>query len=141
MRVLSCAIVFALLLGAYATTLAGDVYIWKDEQGGVHLGDKPPTDGRGSERVRGSTETKPRSAEGEIELFVTTWCPYCDQAIDYLKSKGLRFKVHDIEKDSKAKRRKQELSKGRGGVPFAMIYGTPITGFSKSTYDKALQGK
>ncbi len=57
MRCLSCAIVFALLLGAYATALAGDVYIWKDEQGGVHIGDKPPTDGRGSEHIRGSVET------------------------------------------------------------------------------------
>ncbi len=34
-----------------------------------------------------------------------------------------------------------ELSKGRGGVPFAMIYGTPITGFSPQSYEQALRGK
>ncbi len=141
MRFLACVVAVVLLSLACGTVLAGNVYIWNDDKGGVRIGDKPPADGRKSQTVRGSTETKPPSAQGEIELFVTQWCPYCIKAIDYFKSKKLRFKVYDIDKDRKAERRKMELSGGRGGVPFAMIYGTPILGFSKVAYDQALQGK
>ena len=75
-------------------------------------------------------------------MFVTDWCPYCDKAIAYLKSKGLKFKTYNIEKDKRAAKRKHELSKGRGGVPFAMIYGRPVLGFSPQAYDEALnQGR
>jgi len=76
----------------------------------------------------------------KVELYVTSWCPYCKKARAFFLSKGIRFTEYDIEKDRRAARRKQQLDKN-GGVPFAFINGIPVHGFSKVAYERALRGK
>jgi glutaredoxin len=56
-----------------------------------------------------------------------------------LASQGVNFKVYDIEKDPVAAKRKQRLDSGRG-VPFAIINGIKISGWSKRMYESALVG-
>ena len=73
----------------------------------------------------------------EVEIYITDWCPYCVKAIRFLKAHGIDYVVYDIEKDREAAQRKKELS-GRKGVPFAIINGKKIHGFSEETYSKAL---
>lgn len=86
----------------------------------------------------GADTTKQRkAAQHKVELFVTSWCPYCNQAKSFLSSKGIAFKVYDIEKDARAARRKKELDAGRG-VPFAIINGIKISGWSQRAYEAAL---
>jgi glutaredoxin len=53
---------------------------------------------------------------------------------------SLDYVVYDIEKDREAAQRKKELS-GRKGVPFAIINGKKIHGFSEETYSKALNSR
>jgi glutaredoxin len=72
-----------------------------------------------------------------VELYVTSWCPYCRQAIDFFRSRGINYVVYDIEQDDNAARRKKELDP-RKGVPFAVINGVKIHGFSEEAYLKAL---
>lgn len=73
----------------------------------------------------------------QVELYVTSWCPYCRQAIDFFRSRGISYVVYDIEQDGSAARRKNELDPRRG-VPFAVINGIKIHGFSEKAYLKAL---
>ncbi len=73
-----------------------------------------------------------------VELYVTSWCPYCRQAIDFFRSRGINPVVYDIERDDNAARRKKELDP-RKGVPFAVINGVKIHGFSENAYLKALK--
>ncbi len=73
-----------------------------------------------------------------VELYVTSWCPYCRQAIDFFRSRGINCVVYDIERDDNAARRKKELDP-RKGVPFAVINGVKIHGFSENAYLKALK--
>jgi len=54
-----------------------------------------------------------------------------------LAQKGVSFKVYDIEVDPAAAKRKEELDSGRG-VPFAIINGIKISGWSKHLYESAL---
>ena len=74
-----------------------------------------------------------------VELFITSWCPYCKKATNFFRSKGIPFKEYDIEKDKAAARRKKQLDKKGSGVPFALINGTPVHGFSKEAYERALK--
>ncbi len=74
----------------------------------------------------------------QVELYVTSWCPYCRQAIDFFRSRGINPVVYDIERDDNAARRKKELDP-RKGVPFAVINGVKIHGFSENAYLKALK--
>ena len=73
----------------------------------------------------------------QVELYVTSWCPYCRQAIDFFRSRGIYYVVYDIERDDNAAHRKNELDP-RKGVPFAVINGIKIHGFSEEAYLKAL---
>ena len=73
----------------------------------------------------------------KVEIFVTDWCPYCTQAIKFLKDNRIPYVAYDIEKDSKAAKRRDSLSP-RQGVPFAVINGKKIYGFSAEAYSQAL---
>lgn len=72
-----------------------------------------------------------------VEIYVTSWCPYCKQAIKFLKDNRIPYVVYNIEKDSAAAKRRDRLSP-RQGVPFAVINGTKIYGFSAEAYSEAL---
>ena len=75
--------------------------------------------------------------EAEVELYVTSWCPYCKKASEFFRSRGIHFKEYDIEKDKRAARRKKGLTK-ENGVPFAIINGHQIHGFKRAAYERAL---
>jgi glutaredoxin len=87
--------------------------------------------------AEGDVHQKAQQQEVVAELFVTSWCPYCIQAKNYLEKRGVKFVVYDIEEDFEAAKRKRELDPGRG-VPFAIIKGEKISGWSKKMYDIAL---
>jgi glutaredoxin len=75
--------------------------------------------------------------DNQVDLYVTSWCGYCKKARKFLISKGIDFNEYDIEKDEEAARRKRELD-GRRGVPFAVINGHKIHGWSQPAYERAL---
>jgi glutaredoxin len=72
-----------------------------------------------------------------VELYTTSWCPYCKDARKFFLSRGISFSEYDIEKDEEAARRKNELDGGRG-VPFVVICDQKIRGFSTIAYERAL---
>ena len=76
----------------------------------------------------------------QVELYVTSWCPYCKQAENFFRTQGIPFTAYDIEKDSSAAQRKEQLD-GSKGVPLAIINGQIIRGFSAEAYREALQKK
>lgn len=117
---------------------------------------RPPAPPRGDTKVRNPenkqsgqpaapaqeplrTVEQPRKTTG-VEIFTTSWCSYCKQAIAFLKSKGIRYTEYDIEKDRDALKRKNSLDSS-GGVPLALINGRIIRGFSRDAYDYALRQK
>jgi glutaredoxin len=144
-----------------------ELYRWVDENGVVHFDEtRPenvesavkvepiPTNKDGDQNIQGpdtaarksnaSSETKPdRNVEPkekplpEAELYVTSWCRYCKMAASFLRSKGVPFTLYDIEKDKEAAVRKIQLDPSPG-VPFAVINGFRIHGFSVKAYEKAL---
>jgi glutaredoxin len=99
----------------------------------------------GRQAVKSNVPTTDRSRQlakrnvPKVELYTTSWCPYCKKATNFFRSKGIPFKEYDIEKDKAAARRKKQLDKKGSGVPFAMINGKPIHGYSKAAYENALK--
>jgi glutaredoxin-like YruB-family protein len=71
-----------------------------------------------------------------VEIFVTSWCPYCTKAKAYFESKGIAYTALDIEKDPAAAKRFQQY--GQRGVPLVIINGKTISGYSIAEYEKAL---
>ncbi len=140
-------------------TAAAEIYKWVDDKGEMHITDSPPPPAKSPGEIKvykdsqeDSVDTAPASGikkeesrppveskkKTEVVLYTTSWCPYCRKARDYLRSRGIDFIEYDIEKDKEAASRKKQLD-NRGGVPFAIINGRSISGFSASAYDRALQ--
>jgi glutaredoxin len=167
MRHLTVGLFLLVVLFATSLTAEGTLYRWVDENGVVHFDETQPGDAGSFVRVEpgppnggdhpdaldpemaaaakgeSSTDDSDRglSSDGalprEAELYVTRWCTYCKMAAGFLRSKGVPFKWYDIEKDREAARRKMQLDPNPG-VPFAVINGFRIHGFSVEAYEKAL---
>lgn len=78
-------------------------------------------------------------SDNVVDIYVTSWCPYCRKAVAYLKSQGIKFNKYDIEKDPEAAARKKVLAPGYSGIPLAVINGRILKGFSRERYAAALQ--
>jgi len=107
-------------------------------QSSVHYGDDDQDAGGGPyDKGKKSEESRERKTH-QVELYVTSWCPYCKQARAFFQARGIPFKEYDIEKDAEAARRKNNLDPRRG-IPFAVINGHRIHGYVPSAYEMALQ--
>ena len=73
----------------------------------------------------------------KVEIYITDWCPYCTQAMKFLKVNRIAYKAYNIDTDKVAAERQFKLA-GRVGVPFAVINGEKILGFSEQMYKEAL---
>lgn len=120
--------------------VSAKLFTWKDRNGVVRRTYyPPPADQVWKDRSSGSTTSAQKPVrKNQVELYVTSWCPYCKQAIEYFRSRGIAYKAYDIEKDRQAAARKQKLD-GQDGVPFAVVNGIRIHGFAPDRYTQALQ--
>lgn len=135
-------LVFTILLIAFQLCLAevasAKLYTWVDKRGVTRRTYyPPPADQVRKKQQKQQTSTRQKRTDNQVELYITSWCPYCKKATNYFRSKGIKFKVYDIEKDQNAAMRKKKLNDG-GGVPFAVINGKYISGYAPDSYASAL---
>lgn len=83
----------------------------------------------------------PAQAAGQpkVELYITSWCPYCKKAEAFFTAKGIPFTAYDIGKDAQALARFQQYHVQ--GVPLVIIGETTIAGYSIEEYERALNKK
>jgi glutaredoxin len=122
-----------LAVPSYSKTL----YTWKDKNGVTHRTYyRPPAEY--TQKSQSSTSSQQTAQQNRVDLYVTSWCPYCKKARQFFDSRGIKYKAYDIEKDAKAAARQRKLD-SRKGVPFAVINGTAIHGYSPERYASALK--
>jgi len=74
-----------------------------------------------------------------VELFGTSWCPWCKKAREYFRARGIEVVEYDTEKDEAAVKRKLGANGGKHiPVPTVIIGGTVIQGYSPERYEVAL---
>lgn len=133
---------FALIVQiALPSVSSAKLYTWTDRNGIVRRTYYPPPADQVQQRAAPAQTPAVRQQEvrsNQVELYVTSWCPYCKKAINYFQSRGIAFTAYDIEKDRDAAKRKQNLD-GQGGVPFAVINGKAVHGYAPEQYGQALQ--
>ena len=62
-----------------------------------------------------------------VEIFVTSWCPYCMRLESFLKKNDIDYTRYDVERDAKGARIFTEL--GGEGVPLSRVGKQVIHGF------------
>lgn len=65
---------------------------------------------------------------GEVILYATTWCGYCNATRELLAREGIPYTEYDIEKSAEGKQQYDSL-RGRG-VPLLVIDGEVIRGYN-----------
>ena len=84
-----------------------------------------------------TVQKKTRIKKPKVELYTTSWCPWCKKAKAFFRSRGITFVEYDIEKDKEAARRKAQIDRQQG-VPFAVINGIGVNGYNVKAYNNAL---
>ncbi len=136
---------------------SAEIYQWKDSSGNVFFTDSPPAGVQAEEkryredRIERHETKEPASRRksapaaalrdyGDVQviMYMTTWCPYCIKAREYINSLGVRLTEYDIDKD---KNRNAEMSQksGRKGVPVIDVEGIIIRGYSPDGIKQAVE--
>ncbi len=77
------------------------------------------------------------TSDQRVVLYATSGCGYCRKARELLRSRGVAFVEHDIERSAEG-RHQYEALKGHG-VPLLVINGTVIRGYNQEAILAALQ--
>lgn len=75
-----------------------------------------------------------------VKIYSTPTCPYCKQAKEFFKEKGVKFTDVDVSKDQKAQEEMVKKS-GQMGVPVIDINGTVVVGFDRAKIESLLGKK
>jgi glutaredoxin 3 len=67
----------------------------------------------------------------KVEVYTTTYCPFCTRAKILLKSKGVAFDEIDVTDDDALRAKMIEMSGGRRTVPEIFINGRIVGGFDE----------
>ena len=67
----------------------------------------------------------------KIEIYTTSYCPFCTRAKSLLKSKGVAFNEIDVTDDEALREKMVELSGGRRTVPEIFINGKIVGGYDE----------
>jgi glutaredoxin 3 len=67
----------------------------------------------------------------KVEVYTTSYCPFCVRAKSLLKSKGVQFEEIDVTDDPAGRQRMIEMSGGRRTVPEIFINGKIVGGYDE----------
>lgn len=110
----------------------------------------PPTAAKETvttEQPRGKPQNAPEKKELRpvrdirVVMYVTSWCPYCKKARDYINSQGASLVEYDIERDKSAADDMVKKTGGSRGVPVVDIEGIIIRGYSPQAIQNAIKQK
>jgi glutaredoxin len=138
---------FLAMLVWMPASMAGAIYKWKDANGVVHIGDRPP-DASSSQKISvrvntykgGTAETRGNtsgSTAQKVVIYTTRRCGYCRKAKAWFAGKGVPYTEYDVENSKKGQRDYQKL--GGRGVPIILVGKQRLNGFSESRLGAALR--
>ncbi len=84
-----------------------------------------------------SSPTSPAKRNRSVEIFVTSWCHYCQELESFFKKKNIRYTRYDIERDKKGAA--MHLQLGGGGVPVTKVGATVVRGYDPQGILEALK--
>ena len=67
----------------------------------------------------------------KVEVYTTSYCPFCTRAKSLLKNKGVSFEEIDVTEDAELRQKMIDLSGGRRTVPEIFIDGKIVGGYDE----------
>jgi len=152
-------LVLVIFLSPASSAVSGEIYKWEDKDGNVVFSDTPPPPGVNAEikEFKEDTTERPRTKEypqrpqserfrekrpyGDIHviMYMTSWCPYCVKARNYLRSLDVNLIEYNIERDKNKREEMLGKSGGSMGVPLIDVEGTIIRGYNPGALKAAIE--
>jgi glutaredoxin len=129
--------------------LAGELYRWVDAHGVVSYSDQPPPSSvKKSEKLKGrkgnvvetdkeTYDLKQAKSLSPVTLYVNDCGPYCDQAKDFLKQRGVPYTLRDPTSEPEIAVELKKLT-GTLEVPVLVVGGTHYKGLDPVTWGRLL---
>jgi glutaredoxin len=147
------------ILSPTSSAVSGEIYKWKDKDGNIVFSDTPPPTGVNAEKKEFKEEStekpktkgyfsKPTSERVEekrpyrdiyVIMYMTSWCPYCVKARNYLLSLDVNLVEYNIERDKSKREDMLSKSGGSTGVPLIDVEGIIIRGYNPSALRAAVE--
>lgn len=144
---------------AVSSLVSAQIYQWKDKDGNIVFSDTPPPPGVNAEKKEFKEESteKPKTREYfqkstserveekrpyrdiHVIMYMTSWCPYCVKAREYLRSLDVHLIEYNIEKDKDKREEMVSKSGGSRGVPLIDVEGIIIRGYNPSALRAAIE--
>ena len=140
MHLIKIITVYLLLIPCFIN--AEDIHKWRDDNGKIHFGDKPPSDVKSELiTVKPNVYETPNienlsaafSTSNKVVMYSATWCGYCKKARNYFKANNIPFSEYDVENSKKGKRDYKKL--GAKGVPVILVGKERMNGFSVASFE------
>lgn len=72
-----------------------------------------------------------------VTIYTLSTCPFCVQAKEYLRTKGVAYEEKGVDESSKVREELIELS-GQHGVPVIVVNGDVVVGYNRTMLDALL---
>lgn len=79
----------------------------------------------------------PDFSQGQVVLYATDWCPYCEKTRALLAAKGIPYREMNIETSTEARRQYQRLA--ASGVPVLLVAGKVVRGYHPEKMEAVLE--
>ena len=161
MKVMRSWIIFLtiiILLSIFISPASSEIYKWKDKDGNVFYSDSPPpgVDAQkkkfredkferqeikeGIHKSESSTLKGNRPiSDVKVIMYMTSWCPYCRKAREYINSLGVKLTEYDIDRDKSKNSEMLSKSGGAKGVPLIDVEGLIIRGYAPDAIKTAVE--
>lgn len=78
----------------------------------------------------------PDFSHGQVVLYATDWCPYCEKTRALLAAKGIPYQEMNIETSAEARSQYQRLA--ANGVPVLLVAGEVVRGYQQKKMETVL---
>lgn len=79
----------------------------------------------------------PDFSQGQVVLYATDWCPYCEKTRALLAAKDIPYREMNIETSTEARRQYQRLA--ANGVPVLLVAGKVVRGYHPEKMEAVLE--
>ncbi|MBT2971931.1 MAG: hypothetical protein B6D72_03085 [gamma proteobacterium symbiont of Ctena orbiculata] len=133
-----------LIVSTGGSVSADAIYQWRDENGKIHFGDRPPaTEESKPVTVKPNLYQAPKyksitaSGREKVVMYSTKRCGYCKKARRYFKRNAIPYVEYDVETSQKGRRDYKKL--GGKGVPIILVGKRRLNGFSEAGFRQIYQ--
>lgn len=160
-----CAYFLLLIISFAGNTLChAEMYKWVDDQGRTHYSESPPPAQYDALDIQGElveisseipdiefyeppqhirVKPLPKLRKGEVWMFTTPSCGYCDRAKDYFRLNKVRYRELDITTNDQYRAWFKRF--GGRGVPLTVVGGVgapqTIAGFAEARFDQVFDNR